>query len=245
MLRFLCALAFCLFATNAAAQSFNGQEQAEIRAIVRDYLVHNPDVLREALDAVQARANAERRVRIENDRRDFSVGPANAPITIVEFYDYRCPYCHAAAEWVYELTRTRRDIRIVLKELPILSPESVEAARAALAAMPQGRYLQFHRNLMGFRGELNSQRIDEIARQSGVDVTRMRRAMNDPRNAQAIDALLEENRGVAIDIAGAQGPATPLFMINGVTVSGFNEASLREELQAATRAAREGQRASR
>ena len=95
MLRSLCALAFCLFATNAAAQSFNGQEQAEIRAIVRDYLVHNPDVLREALDAVQARANAERRVRIENDRRDFSVGPANAPITIVEFYDYRCPYCHA------------------------------------------------------------------------------------------------------------------------------------------------------
>lgn len=236
MIRLICALTLCLFATNAAAQSFNQQEQAEIRAIVRDYLVHNPDVMREALDALQTRVDAERRVRIESDRRDFSVGPADARVVVVEFYDYRCPYCHAAAEWVYDLSRTRNDVRIVFKELPILSPESVEAARASIAAMPQGRYFAFHRALMGFRGDLTSQRIDQIARQSGIDVPRMRRAM--AQNGHEIDALLEENRALAVDIAGSSGPATPLFMINGVMVAGFREAELEEHMRTATSDAR-------
>lgn len=238
MWRLILALAFCLFAPVAAAQSFNQQEQAEIRAIVRDYLVHNPDVMREALDALQTRVDAERRVRIESDRRDFSLGPADARIVVVEFYDYRCPYCHAAAQWVDDLSRTRRDVRIIFKELPILSPESVEAARAAIASMPQGRYFAFHNAMMAFRGELNSQRIDEIARQSGIDVSRMRRAMNDAANLQRIDALLEQNRGLAIDLAGERGPATPLFMINGAIVQGFREDELEEHIRTATQEAR-------
>ena len=112
----------------ASAQTFNGQEQAEIRAIVREYLVRNPDVLREALDALAERNTAERWQQIRNDPRDFAVGPADAAVTIVEFYDYRCTYCHHAMEWVIDLTRTRRDLRVVFKELPILGPSSMEAA---------------------------------------------------------------------------------------------------------------------
>jgi protein-disulfide isomerase len=102
-------------APTAFAQTFNAQEQAEIRAVVREYLVRNPDVLREALDALADRTSAERWQQIRSDPRDFAVGPADAPVTIVEFYDYRCAYCHAAMEWVIDLSRTRRDIRIVLK----------------------------------------------------------------------------------------------------------------------------------
>lgn len=221
-----------LLAPNGAAQSFNAQEQAEIRAIVRDYLVRNPEVLREALDALEARVTAERRVAIETDPRDFSLGPDNAPIVIVEFFDYRCPYCHAAYEWVNELTRTRRDIRIVFKELPILSPESLEAARAALAAMPQGRYMQFHRALMQFRGELGTARIDALARESGIDVVRMRRNMD----SEAITDLLQDNIAHAreLNLSG-----TPGFMINGVLVEGgFNRDLLDARLREATREAR-------
>lgn len=234
----LLALAACFaLAAPAAAQSFNAQEQAEIRAVVRQYLVDNPDVLQEALDSLADRVAAQRRVEIEHDRRDFSIGPSDAPITIVEFYDYRCPYCHAAYEWVNDLIRTRRDIRVVFKELPILSPESVEAARAALASMPQGRYLQFHAALMGFRGELTSAQIDNIARQSGVDVPRMRRAMDDPN----ITALLQEN------IAHAQNmqiTGTPGFMINGELVQGgFNRDALDARLREVSREVRRGGRA--
>lgn len=229
--RLFALLSLALFAAPAAsAQTFNTQEQAEIRAIVRDYLVRNPDVLREALDALAERNAAERWLEVRSDPRDFAIGPANAPITIVEFYDYRCAYCHAALEWVIDLSRTRRDVRIVFKELPILSSASMEAARAAIAAMPQGRYLQFHRALMSFPldQELTTEQIDAIARRSGIDVARMRRAMDSPD----ITAILEQNRAHAIDynITG-----TPGFVINGELISGFNQPELERRLREAAR----------
>ncbi|MBL8548070.1 MAG: DsbA family protein [Hyphomonadaceae bacterium] len=228
-----------LCASAASAQSFNAQEQAEIRAVVREYLVRNPDVLREALDALAERNNAERWNEIKADPRDFAIGPADAPVTIVEFYDYRCAYCHGAMQWVLDLARTRRDIRIVFKELPILSEASMEAARAALAARPQGRYLQFHQGLMShpLDREMDSAAIDAIARRVGIDVARMRRDMEDP----AITRTLEQNRAHAIDynITG-----TPGFVINGELIPGFNRPVLEARLREAARESRE-RRASR
>jgi protein-disulfide isomerase len=236
MIRKVLALAFALIAAPAAsAQSFNAQQQAEIRAIVRDYLVHNPDVLREAMDALQARETAERIARAENDPRDFSMGPRNAPITIVEFFDYRCPFCLQALPWVNDVLRTRRDVRFVFKEMPIFAlhgEPAVEASQASIAAMPQGRYYQFHRALLTFPGELTSARINEIARQSGIDVPRMRRAMND----QNIDKLLQDNYQLVTDLTGS--PATPTFLVNGHLVSGANEQRLNELLQQASMEAR-------
>lgn len=243
MARFILAAFLAVFAgfsTAASAQTFNAQEQAEIRAIVRDYLVRNPDVLREALDALEQRVSAERWRQISSDNRDFSIGPADAPITIVEFYDYRCAYCHAALEWVSDVMRTRHDVRVVFKELPILSPESMEAARAAVAAMPQGRYWQFHQALMSFplNQELTSEQIDRIARTSGIDVVRMRRAMENPEITQ----LLEENRAHAVNF---EINGTPGFVINGELVPGFNQPRLDARLREAAREARERRQAQR
>jgi protein-disulfide isomerase len=240
MARLILCLLFALFAAPAAstAQTFNAQEQAEIRAVVRDYLVRNPDVLREALDALAERTESERWQRMRSDPRDFSIGPANAPIVIVEFFDYRCGYCHAALEWVDDVRRTRDDVRIVFKEFPILTEASMEAARANIAAMPQGRYWAFHQALMSFRGDLDSARIDQLARQSGIDVPRMRRAMDDPE----VTRLLEENRAMAVDMGNS---ATPLFVINGEQVAGFDVARLDTRLREASREVRERRQAQR
>ena len=224
-------LALLALAPAASAQSFNAQEQAEIRAIVREYLVRNPDVLREALDSLEARVSEERWEIVRTDRRDFAVGPADAPIVIVEFFDYRCTYCHAALEWVSRTMRARNDVRFVFKELPILSEQSFEASQASLAALPQGRYWQFHRAMMGFRGDLTSERIDELARQSGVDVTRMRRAMS---NAD-ITTHLQDNRARAMDY---QINGTPGFIINGELIPGFDEARLDARVRQAASEAR-------
>jgi len=224
-------LALFAFALPASAQTFNAQEQAEIRAIVRDYLVNNPDVLREAQDSLAERAQSERWRRARSDPRDFSIGPADAPIVIVEFFDYRCGYCHAALEWVTDISRTRRDVRIVFKEFPILSAESMEASRAAIASMPQGRYWQFHRALMAYRGELSSARIDQLARESGIDVARMRRAME----SENVTQVLQDNRALAIEM---QNTATPLFLINGELVAGYDRELLERRLREATAAAR-------
>lgn len=240
MARLLTALAalLALLMTPASAQSFNAQEQAEMRAIVREYLVNNPDVLREALDALAERTEAQRWQQIKSDPRDFTMGPSDAQIVIVEFFDYRCGFCHAALEWVTDVARTRRDVRIVLKEFPILSEESMEASRAAIAAMPQGRYWQFHQRLMAFRGELSSARIDQIARESGIDVARMRRGMND----QAITQLIMDNRAHAIDM---NNTATPIFIINGEMIAGFRQEDLDRRLREATTEARSRRTASR
>jgi protein-disulfide isomerase len=240
MARALIAFVFAIFAfaPTAAAQSFNAQEQAEIRALVRDYLVANPDVLREALDALEARVSEQRWQDVRSDRRDFSIGPADAPVVIVEFFDYRCTYCHAALEWVVRTQRARSDVRFVLKELPILSEQSFEAAQASLAARPQGRYWQFHRALMGFRGDLTSERIDELARQSGIDVTRMRRAMQ----SEDINVHLQDNRATAMDY---QINGTPGFIINGELIPGFDEERLNARVRQATLEARERRAAQR
>lgn len=231
-------LALLGLAAPAAAQSFNAQEQAEIRAVVREYLVRNPEVLREALDALEAQVSSERWVQVKGDQRDFSIGPANAPIVIVEFFDYRCTYCHAALEWVIRTQRARNDVRFVLKELPILSDQSFEAAQASLAARPQGRYWQFHRAMMGFRGDLTSARIDELARQSGIDVARMRRDMNNPD----IMAHLQDNRARALEY---QINGTPGFIINGELIPGFDEERLNTRLRQAGIEAREQRAAQR
>lgn len=196
--------------------SFSREQQADLRAVVRDYLVRDPTVLREALETLAAREHAERETQIVNDPRSFSLGPENAPITIVEYFDYQCPYCHVAYEWVFELARTRRDVRIVFKEYPVLSQESAEAARAAIASLRQGKYQPFHRALMAHRGGMPSDVIDRIAGQAGVDVARMRRDMT--TDGAAIESILQQNQQHASE-SGLTG--TPAFLINGEWVRGW------------------------
>jgi protein-disulfide isomerase len=238
MARFALSLVLLLFAwagaSASAQQSFNAQQQAEIRAMVRNYLVNNPDVLREALNALQQREQNDRVRRAEHDPRDFSIGPADAPVTVVEFFDYRCPFCMAALPWVMDTLRTRRDVRYVFKEMPIAElhgEPAIQASLASIAAMPQGRYLQFHQALLNWRGELTPERIDALARQSGIDVARMRRGMTDP----AVMQLLRDNTALAASISGSQGLGTPTFLVNGRVLTGFRDGS---ELDAAIRDAR-------
>jgi protein-disulfide isomerase len=230
-------LVAALAAAPAAAQSLTPQQKDEVRAIVRDYIRQHPEVVEEALSELDRRAKAELRRTMENDPRDFSIGPRNAPVTIVEFFDYRCPYCHTAMSWVFDAHRRNPQmVRVVFKEFPVLGPDSVEAAQAAVATIRQGRYQPFHRALMSHRGALNSQAIDAIARRSGVDVARMRRDMTD----SAIFNHLEANHKLA---GRSQIEGTPAFVINGELVQGgWNRNEADRLLNAALRNARRASR---
>lgn len=207
--------------------------------MVRDYIRQNPEIVQEALDELQKRKDAAEKARIaalqpriQGDPRDFSIGPRNAPVTIVEFFDYRCPYCHAAMDWVFEtMRRNPKTVRVVFKEFPVLGPQSVEASQAAVASIRQGRYLAFHRAVMGFRGELSSAQIDVLARQSGIDVPRMRRDMNDV----AILNHLRDNHQLASE-AVIEG--TPAFTINGEWLRGWSERDANQLLANALRRTR-------
>lgn len=203
----------------AAKPAFTREEEARIRQIVREYLVANPEVLDEAIGVLRARQEQQRRVAMETDPRHFAVGPKDAKITIVEFFDYRCPYCKSSLDWVMKTVRSRSDVRVVFKEYPVLGPSSLEASKAAIATIKQGKYLAFHQALMASKGELNSKVIDDTARRVGVDVARMRKDMADP----AIAKLIEDNHDLG---AQARVEGTPAFMVNGEWVHGADFAQL-------------------
>lgn len=222
-----------LIAGPASAQTaLTPAQKDEVRALVRDYIKQNPEVVQEALDELQRRRDVALRRRIESDARDFAIGPRNAPVTIVEFYDYRCPYCHAAMDWVFEaIRRNPQKVRVIFKEFPVLGPASAEASQAAVASIRQGRYQPFHRALMSFRGDLDSAQIDAIARRSGIDVARLRRDMND----EAIFNHLRDNHEVAGE---ARVEGTPAFLINGQWLRGWDKAQADRLLADALRAKR-------
>jgi protein-disulfide isomerase len=224
------------FSSPAAAQALTPAQKEEVRGMVREVLRTNPELVEEALAELERRREAARRVKIEGEARDFSDGPRNAPVTIVEFFDYRCPYCHEAMTWVFEVRRRNpQTVRVIFKEFPVLGEASVEASQAAVASIKQGRYLPFHRALMAHRGQLDSAQIDAIARRSGVDVARMRRDMQ----GGAILDHLQANHEVA---AESKIDGTPAFLINGKWVRGWNRAEADKLLTEALRGARANRR---
>ena len=186
----------------------------------------SPEVLLEAIGAIRAKREAKQqsnvrknlvslRGELENDPTSPVGGNPQGDVTIVEFFDYQCPYCKRVLPAVQTLLKTDGNIRYVFKEFPILGPQSVVAARAALAAwkLDRDRYVPFHTALMQSRGRLSERKILDVAADSGLDVERLRAAMADP----GIDKALARNAELAraLDING-----TPAFVIGENVIPG-------------------------
>ena len=162
--------------------------------------------------------------RLVDDRLDPILGNPDGNVTVVEFFDYQCPYCRKVAERLLAMVKRDGNIRLVFKELPILGARSEYAARAALAAKNQGRYLAFHKALMRNTGRLTRKRILSIANSVGVDTNRLRADMQSPE----IDDAIAANRDMARKL-GIRG--TPTFVVADRTVRGaVPMASIREHV---------------
>ncbi len=240
----LSASALCVFAIPACAQSGTDAKPVsesakvaatvetasrdQIEAVVREYILENPEIVSDALDILLERQKLEASRKLANDPRDFSIGPKDARVTVVEFFDYRCGFCKASLDYVLALQEEHGDdVRIVFKEFPILSAESREAAYAALAAQKQGKYLEMHTALMKSKTSLSDEDIDRIAKSAGVNVERMRKDMKS-------DEVIKHLSDVRVQAGSNGAEATPTFYINGEQVSGFDkpkiEALLEEKL---------------
>ena len=159
------------------------------------------------MEAAQARDRDQRVASnidaLANNPGSPSIGSPQADITIVEFFDYACPYCKAAEPRLMALAKRDKGVRLVLKEFPILTKQSMVAARMALAARKQGKYGPFHLAMMRHQGQLLISDIDELAKSSGLDVARLKRDMNAP---DVTDELLA-NFNLARAIRAFQTPA--------------------------------------
>jgi protein-disulfide isomerase len=202
-----------------------GPEQVEgIEQIVRDYLLANPEVLIQSLNEYQQRqkvAEEERRqeaviasrAALTSDPDTPVMGNPDGDVSIVEFFDYKCPYCKRAAGTIKEVVAADGNIRLVMKEFPILGPQSIKAARAALAVAKQGKYEEFHWALMTEPGDMSDPHIRQIARTVGVDVNLMLKDMESPE----IQAMIARNHQLAQRL---QINGTPAFVIGDTLVPG-------------------------
>ena len=231
------ALALPLHASLAA--DFAPDQRKAIEAIIRDYLTKNPDVLIDALQAAEdkmkgdakdkaAQALSTRRREIFEDPDTPFAGNPNGDVSLVEFFDYRCPYCKQVEPSLEALIGEDRQLRIVYKEFPVLGPESMTASKAALAARKQGKYDAFHRALMALKGQINDTAVFKTAESVGLDVDRLKRDMAAPEISRALKANTE--LADALDIRG-----TPGFVVGNEIVPGAIDLASLKQLIATAR----------
>ena len=220
-----------------------GQEEVALRALVLSTIRQNPEIVMEAVDILRQREAAQQAQA--SAAALTAVGPALAAgedagilgnpeggVTVVEFFDYNCGYCRRVTESVAQLVEGDADVRVVLREFPILGEGSVAAARVALAARMQDEagYARLHDALLRMSGQANEESALALAGEEGLDVERIRADMANP----AIDAHIAASVEFAQQL-GING--TPAFVIGDELIPG---AVPLEELQAAVAAAREG-----
>ena len=227
------ALIILLPVRAAPAAEFTPEQKKAIEAIIRDYLSNNPEVLLDALQAAEdklkseskdkaAQALSARRRELLEDPESPVGGNPKGDVSLVEFFDYRCPYCKQVEPALEALLGEDRQLRFVYKEFPVLGAESVTASKAALAARKQGKYDALHRALMALKGQINETAVLKTAESVGVDVERLKRDMAAPEIARALKANTE--LADALEIRG-----TPGFVIgNDIVPGAIDLASLKE-----------------
>jgi protein-disulfide isomerase len=226
----------------SAAEALSAPQQEQIEAVVREYILKNPEVIveslrgyeekhRQATEEDAKKAIAANRDALEKNPTSPVAGNPQGDVTIVEFFDYRCGYCKKVLPSVQELLKTDRNVRMVFKEFPILGPDSVIAAQTALAVwkIAPAKYLPFHLALMESRGELDEGRVREIAKKVGLDVEKLEAAKADPE----INATIERNHELAREL---QINGTPAFIVGGRLVPGAVDATTLREMVGTARA---------
>jgi protein-disulfide isomerase len=233
------ALIILLPVRAAPAAEFTPEQKKAIEAIIRDYLSNNPEVLLDALQAGEdklkseskdkaAQALSARRRELLDDPETPVGGNPKGDVSVVEFFDYRCPYCKQVEPALEALLGQDKQLRFVYKEFPVLGADSITASRAALAARKQGKYDALHRALMSTKGQLDEATVLKVAQSAGLDGERLKRDMAAPEIDHALKANLQ--LAEALDIRG-----TPGFVIGDEIVPGAIDLETLKGLIAAAR----------
>lgn len=207
-------------AVPALAKDFTDAERAAIEKIVREYILDNPEIIPEAIEVLQERMTTasvqQNRSALFNDGYSHVAGNPQGDVTVVEFFDYTCPYCKLVTPSLNKLIAADKNVRVVFKEWPIRGGEAEFASKAAIASQAQGKYMPFHEALMAHRGALSEKAVFDIAARVGLDIDRLKRDM---AGAQ-VQKVIDQNRalGAALNLRG-----TPAFVIGDKLVPGAIE----------------------
>jgi len=191
---------------------------------IHDYILAHPEVIAESLQKYQQQqedAQKQAHAQAVKDLKPQLVSQPASPvlgnpagdITVVEFLDYRCPYCKAMHQSIADMIAADGNVRVVIKEFPILGDDSLFAARAALASGKQGKYAEMHAALMTFKGKLSASDVENTAAQLGLDIAKLKQDMAAPE----VDQELQQNYSLAESL-GING--TPAFVIGETLIPG-------------------------
>jgi protein-disulfide isomerase len=230
-----------LTALPAASEALTPEQLEAVDDRVRAYLLENPEIIVEALDELERRrqsaqvaADAElvaaNAAALTEDGFSHVWGNPDGDVTVVEFSDYRCGYCKAAHPVMEALLAEDPGVRLIVKEFPILGPDSTLAARAAMAAraIDAARFPAFHTAMLAHKGALDEAAIFRLAAEAGYDEASLRLEMEDP--------AIAENLRATFDLARALGlEGTPSFVIGSQVLRGFAPAEQMRALIAEAR----------
>lgn len=211
----------------ADPKTIGSMSEKELQDFIGDYLINNPSVIIDALSAYETQQESKQLAGfkdqlakhddyIYNNDISPSIGSETADVTIVEFFDYNCGYCKRAMEDVRKILKEDDNVRVIFKELPILSDSSRSAAHYALAAAKQSNelYFEYHIALMEFKGPKNEKNLEKIAKKVGLDVKKLKEDANTPE----IRMALINNLNMSKDL-GVRG--TPAFIIGESFAPGY------------------------
>ena len=216
--------------------ALSAEDRRQIDKQIEDYFMRNPEKLEQALENMQAfmedRANRQQAAalvqnadKLYRDEADYTMGPQNAPITIVEFFDYNCGYCKRSFAPLMEVLEENKDVRLVFKEYPILGEPSYLASSTALAINDKMKYLTYHSKLMTHSGRVSQAVVEKILGELTLPPQKLQA---DARSDKYV-LQLAETRQLA-DAIGVNG--TPAFVINGQLFPGaLNKAELTQAIK--------------
>ncbi|MFA5898703.1 MAG: DsbA family protein [Hyphomicrobium sp.] len=217
-----------------ASAEFSPDQKKQLQEIIRSYLLANPEIFLEAQTALETKmekeqaeklkvAIAENAHEIYRDPTSDVAGNPNGDITVVEFFDYNCGYCKRGLHDIIKLVDSDPKVRVVFKELPILSKGSEEASRVAIAAGQQGKYWEMHRAMLEAKGVMNEANALAIASKLGLDIDKLKKDMSSPE----VDAEIKKSEALAKKM-GVNG--TPHFLVGDRAIPGAPE-DLYEQLE--------------
>ena len=228
--------------SSVLADEMTAAEKTQFESVIRDYLLNNPEILLESLNSFRARQEAAAEAEALQALKMMSQTLLDDPmvpkggneagnITLIEFFDYRCGFCKRTFPAIQELIETDGNIRYVLKEFPILGPESVVASRYALATwlVQPEQYAAFRNAMMANRGALPTEKVRMLGTQAGVDIVAVEAALNDPKIEAAIQSTYEQAQMLKIN-------GTPAFIVGDRIVPGAVDLDTLRQIVAEERA---------
>ncbi len=236
ILNFLSLLFFLLITSSllyAHENSIDSSSEIEANKIIEEYILKNPEIIIESLEKFRENQIAIRTKNKEQNlellynqistNRNFSIGSINSKIKLIEFIDYNCGYCKRTLEAVLKLSQEDPDLEVIFKDLPVLSSSSTLAAKAAIAAAIQGKYIEIHTALLNYRGNIDEAFIYKTAKTLNLNMDTFKIDMNSENTMSEISNNLKIAKALGIN-------GTPTFIIGNDIIPGAHDYEALKEM---------------